>query len=383
MTSEPIEVVPKMGLRISLDAFREVDLQSGDRTLLSDVENRDNLLFSQDSLLKPYLAKFVRREADESVVFEAKSDDRRRTELLSRSVPLEFKRGVPNDVKSGLQEAYNELKAKVKQSGVTAEAREFIDSLRLADPQESPELYRVVKDQGKTKLFVIWGIVRHDGSEMFPIDAINRIPSHAQGRRIAAVAAGLLAAAALAALLFLLWPLWQTDDAVIAAEPVVVVTDRDEPPFLVVQPQAIFVGDTVSIIPCNVGVLRVSSHLGHEFLHREAKGVKDKETLKLFNPGVRKIDFEPSNPDFEPEAQGLIIYPRPTVRDQTVRASFPIGINLDRVEIDWGDGQRDLLTKGDRLWVEHDYAAPGRYVLNMQFPDNRAWASKSVDVTIP
>ncbi len=428
MSKDPITIVPKAGIRVDLDAFREVNLESGDRTLLSDVENRDNLLFADDAMLKPYLARFVRIE-ENAAMFEAKSSDSRRTELLCRSKPLEFKRGVTDDVKRGLEHAYADLRAMSKQPGVTAEAKEFISSLRLADPQESPELYRVVKHNGKQHLFVIWGIVRHDGSEMYPIDAIKRIPSHPSRRNLLAA---FLALAALIALLFLLWPFfdeWRKSNAPVVviepensglvdesttteplpevtaiaepeldegdseaeldrgeseaeetAPPVLPKIDSEEPPFLIVQPQAIVKGERVNIVPRNIGVLTVSSHTGTEFLHRNAKGVEDGESLLLNFPGVRKVDFRPKNTNFSTESLGIIIYPKPLIRKNAVRIVFPEGINLDQVSVDWGDGENETIVKSDPRYVQHQYEQIGSYKIIVNFPENRSWASHNFQI---
>jgi len=420
MSKEPITIVPKAGIRVDLDAFREVNLESGDKTLLSDVENRDNLLFADDAMLKPYLARFVRVE-DDAALFEAKSSDTRRTELLCRSKPLEFKHGVPDDVKRGLENAYADLRAMAKQPGVTAEAKEFISSLRLADPKESPELYRVVKHNGKQHLFVIWGIVRHDGSEMYPIDAINRIPSHSRRKNLLAALAAL---AAILALLFLLWPFFSwlvptkpttgtespmqvrgdgttqagapsEDTAVSTTEnsdlpsevdkpalPALPKTDSDEPPFLIVQPQAIVVGEGVNIIPRNIGILTLSSYTGREFLHREAKGVRDAEYLQIYAPGVRKVEFKPTNTEFSNETLGLIIYPEPLIRKKAVRIVFPEGISLDQVAVEWGDGENETISKSDIRYVQHQYVQIGRYEIVVNFPKNRSWASHSFQIEI-
>jgi hypothetical protein len=394
MPKEPITIVPKAGIRVDLEAFREVNLESGDKTLLSDVENRDNLLFADDALLKPYLARFVRIE-DRTALFEAKSSDSSRTELLCRSKPLDFKHGVPDDVKRGLENAYASLHAMAKQSGVTAEAKEFISSIRLADPKESPELYRVVKHNGKQHLFVIWGIVRHDGSEMYPIEAINRIPSHSNRRSLLIA---LMSLAAIIALLALLWPFfdsWQgaaeggegdstvvtvPDEDGVLIPPALPTTDSDEPPFLIVQPQAIVVGERVNIIPRNIGILTVSSHTGREFLHREAKGVRDTESLQLFAPGVRKVEFKPFNTEFSNEALGLIIYPEPLVRRNAVRIVFPDGISLEQLTVEWGDGESETVTKSESRYVQHQYEQKGRYEVGLNFPGNRAWASRRFQI---
>lgn len=394
-------------------------MESGDKTLLSDVENRDNLLFADDAMLKPYLARFVRVE-DNSALFEAKSSDSRRTELLCRSKPLEFKHGVPDDVKRGLENAYADLRAMAKQPGVTAEAKEFISSLRLADPKESPELYRVVKHNGKQHLFVIWGIVRHDGSEMYPIDAINRIPTHSRRKSLLAALAAL---AAILALLFLLWPFFdswldtiktatgtgsarhgQGDGATQAGapsedtavsipgnsdldsepdkptSPPLPKTDSDEPPFLIVQPQAIVVGEGVNIIPRNIGILTLSSYTGREFLHREAKGVRDAEYLQIYAPGVRKVEFKPTNTEFSNETLGLIIYPEPLIRKNAVRIVFPEGISLDQVAVEWGDGENETIAKSDPRYVQHQYEQSGSYEITVKFPENRSWASHSFQI---
>lgn len=387
MSKDPITVVPKAGIRVDLDAFREVNLESGDKTLLSDVENRDNLLFADNAILKPYLARFVCIE-ENAAMFEAKASDSRRTELLCRSKPLEFKRGVTDEIKRGLENAYADLRAMAKQPGVTAEAKEFISSLRLADPQESPELYRVVKHNGKLHLFVIWGIVRHDGSEMYPIDAINRIPSY---RNHSILLATLLGLAAIIALLLLFWPFFDSwrnpktkpSDVAIPSTMMLPKTDSEEPPFLIVQPQSIVVGERIHIVPRNVGVLTVSSYSGQEFLHREAKGVKDGELLQLFAPGVRKVQFKPKNREFSDELLGMIIYPEPLVRENAVRIVFPDGISLDQVSVEWGDGTRETVSKSDGRYIQHRYEKGGSYKLAVDFPGKRAWASHSFQVEIP
>ena len=390
MTLEPVKIVPKAGVHLSLDAFREVDLESGDRTLLSDVENRDNLLFADDAPLKPYLARFVRIE-DNHILFEAKSHDKKRTELLCRSVPLEFKRGVPDAIKIGLENAYADLRAKANQPGVTEEAKEFISSLRLADPQESPDLYRTVKHNGEHHLFVIWGVTRHDGSAMYPLDAIQRIPSHANRKSWLAALAAIAALALLGLLAFLFWPSLSSSPK---KEPISVVdtptennsidepkeevlpkTDSDVPPFLVVRPQAVVIGQPINIIPRNVGILTVSSRSGQQFLRREAKGVQDGEVLHLFKPALRKIQFVPKNEDFKTEALGLIIYAAPKVIDKTAQISIPDGINLDGATLDWGDGEIDSLSKSSPRKISHSYKSVGTYQARIEFPDNRNWAS--------
>ena len=373
----PLEVVPQKGIQLSLDAFDVVRLESGDKTLLSDVENRDNLLFTDASPLKEFFARYL-RTTDTKVLFELRADDEKHTELISKSKPLDRKRGIPAKVKQRLQNAYTDFQEKAKQKGVTEEAREFISSLRLADPQESPELYRTVKHKGETRLVVLWGVVRKDSSQMYPLDAINRIPAYRSGWLLKSLAALLSLIGLCVACYFLFdkFP-WRSEPL----DPL--RSNTDKPPFLVVQPRAIEQGGTIEIVPRNKGVLKVYNSAGVELLKRNAIGVEDREALRIFTVAARQVVFTPDNKKFPEEQLGMIIYASPEIRETSVRLSFPEGVNFSKTEIDWDDGKQTTTMIGNETKIVHKYEASGEFVIKIRPNAELAWAAIEFPISIP
>lgn len=193
-----IRAVQGVGLEVDMRDFEVVRLQSGEKTLWYDKDNRDNLLFDKEGQLGQFLARFTeQRESPDVAVFEYKRAGR---EFASKSLPIDPLKGIPEQLKRQLELALQELQSKAEDPKATEEAREFINSLRLADPKSSPDMYRLYKDGSKDLLLVLWGCNRRGSSPLLPLDAIQRIPTY----RTSALPKILAALAAVAVLLLLL-----------------------------------------------------------------------------------------------------------------------------------------------------------------------------------
>ena len=113
-----VQSVPGQGLFVDLDVFDEIRIAGGDKTLWTDEANRDNLLFGEQSPLKPFFARFVRKD-DKAAVFEMRRNGR---EIASTSVPINPTRGIPAALKQELQEAFENFRAMGNDSKATEEA---------------------------------------------------------------------------------------------------------------------------------------------------------------------------------------------------------------------------------------------------------------------
>ena len=200
-----VQSVPGQGLFVDLDVFDEIRIAGGDKTLWTDEANRDNLLFGEQSPLKPFFARFVRKD-DKAAVFEMRRNGR---EIASTSVPINPTRGIPAALKQELQEAFENFRAMGNDSKATEEARLFIESLRLADPTDSPEMYRVFREGRKDRVLVLWGCTRKGAAQLRPLDAITRLPTRPAASwllRIAAVIIGISMLVGAVILAIMLWP---------------------------------------------------------------------------------------------------------------------------------------------------------------------------------
>lgn len=223
----PIRAVPGVGLEVDMRDFEVVRLQSGEKSLWYDKDNRDNLLFDKDCLISQFLARFTeRREEPDVAIFEYKRASR---ELASKSVPIEPLKGIPESLKKQLELAIEELQAKAEDPKAVEEAREYITSLRLPDPKSSPDMYRLYKDGTQDRLLVLWGCNRKGASPLLPLDAVQRIPSYKSSvlPKILVALSGLIGLLLLLLLLLKFLPdLWPKDGKQLAKNPVV----ETEPP---------------------------------------------------------------------------------------------------------------------------------------------------------
>lgn len=385
MSQACVRPVPNLGLEVDLNTFGETRLP-GERTLWTDEAHRDNIVFGPDSLLRPFFAKFVNRTQDK-VLFEMRLGNGR--EVASSSVPISQTKGIPLSLQQQLLRAYEDFQSKADDPGATDEAKEYIRSMRLADPKESPEMYRLY--DGNTKLLVLWGCERNGLKPLSPLDAIRRLPTF---RQVGWLLRALAILMGVALLLLALWLLslafpnlsgflgsGQNSSPNPAVAPLPTVTNTTEPPFLVVLPRVVVSGEPVELIPRTEGVLVLYGFDGKERLRRTAHGVNDREKLNIRSAGRRKVEFIPANKNFGTEKVDFIVYEQPLIEARKVTVALPPGLG-DGFLIEWGDGDSGTFSPDSDGLVSHDYREDGSFLIKIIPPATQAWNAKEFPMLV-
>ncbi|MEI6534719.1 MAG: hypothetical protein WCN98_05210, partial [Verrucomicrobiaceae bacterium] len=88
---------------------------------------------------------------------------------------------VPKSELKRLEEAIAKLKTKEDDAATDPTKREIIRAFRLPDPRKDPELWRLHRSKGETRLLVLWGVEKEAGSSLVPQDAVKHVPQRRGG----------------------------------------------------------------------------------------------------------------------------------------------------------------------------------------------------------
>lgn len=159
-----IALEPNKGLRLKLGRLSPIRTWHGGGNFWS----HEFQLTVRSGALAGFLPRAI--EDDDSVLFEYRSGG---TEQASTSVAISSMSEIPAKELNALRAAVDELKRKAEDPHCDRTKRQMIEGFRLPDPQKDRDLYRLIGKGPSTKLIVLWGIEREEGSALAPGAAVD------------------------------------------------------------------------------------------------------------------------------------------------------------------------------------------------------------------